>query len=330
MRRRDGVSTISVMAISAREAADARFATNDDGYDAIQVDSYVARVARTLAAQERELNETRAEIGRLEHALDLAHVARSTAEPVKVGPSGSALGAALSTAGADQAEIASQEVASMPDPTSDPIAVVEQWAADLAADHVSRRELAVTQEEVRRLRGTANALATEAAVARHGVREGLSPTAQEEAEAEALFILESAETEAAELLQASLAEAQQVAAAAEASALAVTNAAAVEVKELTHRTAQLRTALRDAGTRFEQLAADTRTEIKMLEDFIDLEMEEAEELSRPGDADDVATIDLRSDPDPSVLESASRAEPESSPGFYERRLAGLRERLENT
>jgi cell division septum initiation protein DivIVA len=330
MRRQVGVSTISDMAISAREAADARFATNEDGYDATQVDSYVLRVAQTLAAQERELTETRAEIGRLEHALDLAHVAQSSVAAVETGPSGSALGAALWTAGADQAEIAGPKAPLAPDPTSDPVTVVELWSEDLAADHASRLELLVTQEEVRRLRGTANALATEAAVARHGTREGLSPTEQEAAEAEALSILETAEAEAADLLEASLAEAQQVIAGAEVAALAVTSTAAAEVKELTQRTAQLRTALRDAGQRFEQLAADTRTEIRMLEDFIDLEMERDEASSRPDDGGEATTIDLRSGVDPSTLEPATSDEPESSPGFYERRLAGLRERLENT
>jgi len=319
------------MAISAREAADAHFVGNGDGYDVVQVDTYVARVAQTLAEQERALAVARAEIGRLEHALDLAHVVQSTSPSPGLEPTGGVLGQALATAGADPVE-SGTATSDEPQPAADPWDDIAAWAEALRRRRESDAELLAANEAVRRLRGVADALATEAAIARHGVRAGLSPVAQEAAEIRAGQTVEAAEVEAAGLLDAALAEANEIMMAAEASAVIVTEAAALEAKDLNQRTAQLRTALRDAGTRFEDLAGSTRTEIKMLEDFIDLEthsVEDLEALSPTGDEG----VDLRGE---APTAGGERPEGDAAsdvaavPGFYERRLAGLRERLENS
>jgi hypothetical protein len=326
------VISILVMAISAREAADAHFVGSDDGYDAVQVDTYAARVAATLADQERALAAARAEIGRLEHALDLAHAVQSVMPARAVGPTGGVLGQALETAGADRANSGTPEPQTAPEPIGDPWSELHAWSEELHRTRAAGVGLLEANEEVRRLRGVADALATEAAIAKHGMQAGLSPAAQEEAEARARFTIDSAELEAAGLLQTSLAEAKRIVTIAEASAATATRAAELEARDLEQRTARLRTALRDAGTRFEELAGSTRTEIKMLEDFIDLETHAPEDLEslKPTDGD---AIDLRDESPAAAVAPPGReagsdtAEPR---GFYERRLAGLRERLENS
>jgi cell division septum initiation protein DivIVA len=317
------------MAISSREAADAHFVNGGEGYNSVQVDTYVARVAATLTAHERDLAEARAEIGRLEHALDLAHVVQSTRDVPAAVSSGEALGQALAAAGADVAEPGSDGAAAESELPVEPWDEIARWADERRREETADAEFAATQEEVRRLRGVADALGTEAAVARHGIQAGSSPAAQEAAETRARLTIEAAEIAATDLLESSLLEAQDLVVAAETSALGITRAAELEARDLNQRTAQLRTALREAGTRFEELAGGTRTEIKVLEDFIDLEMHSVEELAavEPKAAD---TIDLREEAaETPTVSNEPTADVKEAPGFYERRLAGLRERLEN-
>jgi len=432
------------MAISASEAADARFVEHRDGYDAVQVDAFVARVAATLDRHERELAAMRAEVGRLEHALDLAHAVQETMQPADTAIKGGALGSALAAAGAEVA-VADGVVPESDVDLTKPWDEIVLWAESEVDQRRHFGALDAATEETRRLRGVADALAIEAAIAKHARAESaLQPSpaavpaggsadesaqvdgsepalasAQDEAEqliaganAEARQILSaahesayrvnseaeeqsistvrSAEEDAArlvaeaeeesarlvadaeeeatrriataeemaarsiatadeeadrtigaarregsEVLVASLEEAQRMASAADAAADVATEAARAELRDLNQRMSQLRTALRDAGSRFDTLVGDARTEISLLEDFIDLEMRSVDEVD-DGTAGPAEVLSTEPDPEPGALGAVARKradgdiEVAEERGFYERRLAGLRERLENT
>lgn len=89
-----------------------------------------------------------------------------------------------------------------------------------------------------------------------------------------------------------------------------------EVRAMERRVRQIRSSLRDAESRFKSLTTNTMAEFSVLGDVIDLDLEAAETAIEP-------TAATAAPP-----ESAPRGEDDSSPGFYERRLAGLRSRIE--
>ena len=77
------------------------------------------------------------------------------------------------------------------------------------------------------------------------------------------------------------------------------------------RVRQIRSSLRDLETRFQTLTASTLAEFSMLGDLIDLDAHSIDEM-------------------PARIRSATAEHDEGVPsqGFYERRLAGLRSRLQ--
>jgi len=164
---------------------------------------------------------------------------------------------------------------------------------------------------------------------------------------EAAAYLAAAKEEASRVLAAALAEGGDLLAAAKARAASIAADPRTETRDLTQRLARLRTAVSDAETRLRNLVGSTLDELSLVGDLIDLEMAAPAEISALR-----ADSPWRRKPDPQpaapLLPAAQRAEPPPGPdrdiakpeleeaddlgpdvpGFYEKRLVGLRDRLD--
>lgn len=83
-----------------------------------------------------------------------------------------------------------------------------------------------------------------------------------------------------------------------------------EVRSMERRVRQIRSSLRDLEVRFKNLTANTQAEFAMLGDLIDLDSRTVEEVTGAN------------------RRASGFDEDHTAPGFYERRLAGLRSRIE--
>jgi len=319
------------MDLTSQEVAAIRFTGTRYVYNRREVDAFVRRVATTLRDQERELARVTARMAALEHALDVAHAARTSR----------AKASTERRRALDQAV----RVADAPRPTGsapteweglDTVAW-DAWRTTMDAEYASAAQLDMAREDARRMRGCATALAVEIEGAAGAETVGLlaaaelaaekaateATTAEETEATEAGDDLAAAQAAAAEILNAAEQEAVQATEKAavtlekaEAAAQLLTSAAEQEAEALTQRLAQLRTAVRQAEDYYREIAPDAADEAAMAADLIDLELNGLDDLVLGDDgADDV-------DGDPALVDGPRE------PDFYRRRLAGLRERLE--
>lgn len=127
---------------------------------------------------------------------------------------------------------------------------------------------------------------------------------------------DSAQREAEAALGDAKTKSETLVAQARRDAAQATERAQREVRAMERRVRQIRSSLRDAESRFKSLTASTTAEFSMLGDVIDLDVEGGAEALEPIGETVVP-------PAPAPADEA-----DSSPGFYERRLAGLRSRIE--
>lgn len=378
------------MELTSEEVAAIRFSGTRYVYNRREVDAFARRVVATLRNHERELSRLTARMAALEHALDVAHAARTSRSRAS-SERRRALDQAVRVAGAPRPP----GTAAMTWEGFDPAGWAE-WREAMEAEYVASTNLAMAHEDARRLRGCALALAgeietlagTEAArllaeardeaadetvrvvgAARETVSVRTDDAARqadariEEAEAEAAEILADAavtvaettaraeiaaaeiasEAEARAAESAARAEAEFVKATEEAAAMLEAAEAAVEglntaaqqeTDALNRRLAQLRTAVRQAEEHYRELGSEVAAEAAMVGDLIDLELlgaatvgSDDEAMPYPDLSDAQRALERENSDDTTEQDPSFDEEPREA-GFYERRLAGLRERLE--
>ena len=184
------------------------------------------------------------------------------------------------------------------------------------------RETAAARDQIARLERQRNGLRSEEAAARQTylaaartkeelVAEAtrLAAELREAGVADAAAIRSQAEAEARELLEGARHEAEEA-----------ERRGAAEVARLHRRLAQLRTAVSDIEARMRVMAERTLADTHVVADLIALEAEDSRDVQPPP----------ASEPDNGVAPPAVRGPARSSePGFYERRLSGLRDRLDS-
>lgn len=346
------------MDLTAAEVAAIRFSGTRYVYNRREVDAFVRRVSTTLRNHERELARIATRMAALEHALDVAHAAR-TSRAKASSERRRALDQAIRVAGAPRP------------PGSGPTGwegldtgAWEAWRETMEAEYAAADELDMAHEDSRRLRGCAAALAAEieatagleaaglVADAKDAVtetsqdRSEASPPAADDAASEASA---EAELAAAEILSAAelevvraTEEAASMLEAAEIAAHRLTAAAEREADALTLRLAQLRTAVRQAEAYYREVAPESADRAALAGDLIDLDLtgllgiDESDLVEGSESEADLtkSAPDLAEATDPSEAgdrngDDASADGPRE-PDFYRRRLAGLRERLEHT
>lgn len=293
------------MELTAGDARNIRFSGTETSYDGTEVEDFRREVVTALETSERRASEAAAHVARLEAMLEDRSAADGTAD---VDAARRARDQAVQLTSRMMAEVLGGKV-----PTIEEGMATWQNAVTLKA--MAEEELAAAREEARRLRETA---AAEVTALRAATRAGLDD--------EVRTTLENA-THRATMMTA---------------------AAEEEVRRLDRRLSQLRTALRDAEARIRSLTGDALTELRMLGDLLELEtnaLDEIESLNPPRDR----VIDLE---EPASVAGPTPGDVPESPavaaaafvrrvrekeedetvgrGFYERRLAGLRERLERS
>ncbi len=330
------------MDLTSQEVAAIRFAGTRYVYNRREVDAFVRRVATTLRDQERELARIRARMAALEHALDVAHAARTSRAKAST-QRRRALDQAIRVAGAPR------PAGSTPTAWEDlNTGAWEAWQATMEAEYHAAAQLDMAREDARRMRGCATALAIEiegaagteaitllAAAERVAAESSGSSQADEDvaespaagddvadARAKAAEILDVAEREAMRATEEATAMLEK----AEVAAQLLTAAAQQEAEALNRRLGQLRTAVRQAEDYYREIAPDTADKAALAGDLIDLDLnglgdlETAEKVAAKGDS-----------PEPTVeMAEATFVDGPREPDFYRRKLAGLRERLEQT
>ncbi|MGD2051173.1 MAG: hypothetical protein PVI35_01740 [Acidimicrobiia bacterium] len=297
------------MDLTAGDARTIRFKGSGGSYDGEEVEEFRRRVIAALEEGERLSSDAAARIASLEVAL---RERADTEGAVNVEAARRARDQAVQLTSRMMAEVLSGKMPSIAEG-------MEIWQEAVILRAMAEEELAAAREESRSRRQTT---AEEMAALRAATRDAL------DAEVEAT--LDHAIGRAA----------------------AVTAAAEEEVRHLDRRLGQLRTALGDAESRIRSLTGDALTELRMLGDLLALETGALEEIESLNPAPD-RVIDLsepapapvgtpESDTAPAAQASADTADTApgafarriqdrddtAGRGFYERRLAGLRERLE--
>ena len=291
------------MGISSEEARSIQFSGSDHAYDGSEVEEFRRRVIDTLQAHEAALRRlSEPDEGDLASAQRVRQQAVSLSERMLrdvIGASGDRTGGLKAF----------------------------QEAAMLRA--IAEEEMAHAEEESRRL--TAIACAERDAIrARYGQeRKELRTELQRELQASR----DAAEAEAAAVRNAAQAEAAGIVEKASHDAIEAQRSASEDARRLERRLAVLHTALGDAESRFRRLAATAANDLGTLEAMVD---REPEEPITPSEEAYVAAVDLT---DGAMDQVARKPDHVADPGmvskdpevgFYQRRLAGLRDRLEKS
>jgi hypothetical protein len=199
-------------------------------------------------------------------------------------------------------------------------------------------ELAFAEEEARRLLATSQA---EQAELRSGHEADLRER-RADLQRELQASRDAADAEVAAIRSKANQEATDIVHRAAEKAAEARNAAEAEAHRLERRIAVLHTALADAESRFRRLAATAANEVGTMQAIIDEDVAQGTPTPPPMDRPELylASVDLtdRGLSEPSEDESETEEEPAHSGmvsknpevGFYQRRLAGLRDRLEKS
>jgi signal transduction histidine kinase len=292
--------------LTAVDARNVRFSGSDYAYDGKEVEDFRRRVVEALEASEHKASEAVDRIARLEAKLD-----------DRASPGGGAELDAAKRAREQAVQLTSRMMAEMlGNKTPSVREAMAIWKEAIALRSEAEEEMLSAREEARRLRATVQ---EEAAELRAATKVALDK--------EIRSMLENSARRS----------------------MTMTEGAEKEVHRLDRRLTQLRTALRDAEARIRGLTSDALTELRMLGDLLELEtsaLDEIESLNLPDEAvavpnetvivPDEAVIVLKEPETPAAAAAAfvrrvrSAADKDESVGrgFYERRLAGLRERIE--
>ena len=303
------------MAISSEEARSLQFSGTEYAYEGREVEVFRRRVVEALAAYE---------------------AGRTPAVP--------AADAAVSTAGAgDEENLASAQrirhqavdmaermLREVMGASGDTGGGLQTWQDAVMLRALAEEEMAFALEEAKRLPAQAAAERDEMRARYERERAEVRSELQKELESSRA----AAAAEAASIRNDAAAEAEAVLKAALIRVEESQKEATTEAHRIERRLAVLRTALADAESRFRRLAATAANEVGTLAALAD------QDVGKPQPKPDlrVAEVDLTDGalqgvPDPEAATDSTepglpRRDPEA--GFYQRRLAGLRDRLEKS
>lgn len=300
------------MSFSSEDARNFQFSGTEYSYDATEVERFRKQVVAALAEHENPSTPPSV-AGREEPADEFAAAQRARQQAVRL------------------AERMLREVMGA---SGDGIGGLEVWQEAAMLRALAEEELEFANEEARRLPAVAEAERDEMraryAEERVAVRRELQNELQASraaAGAEAETIRETANSEAAAILKKAVADSE-----------AEQAAAANEMRRLEGRMNVLRTAVADAESRFRRLAALAANELGTMSAIADQDITKQDDVK-------VAAVDLTDEGLAAVAETPVVEEPaddideyegprlptrDPEASFYQRRLAGLRDRLEKS
>jgi flagellar hook-basal body complex protein FliE len=300
------------VSISSEEARGLQFSGSEHAYEAREVEEFRRRVTDALAAYESGQQSV---------------AAISNPDPSDTDNEDLASAQRIRHQAVDMAERMLREVMGA---TGDSSGGLQTWQDAAMLRARAEEEMAFAREEARRLPAQAAAERDEmraryvqerSEVRAELQRELQSSRAAAAAEAEAIRTDAAAEAEA--VLKAALVQVEEN-----------QRDAAAEAHRMKRRIAVLHTALADAESRFRRLAATAANEVGTLAALADQDV--ADPSPRPDlhlAAVDLTDDAMRDTPQPTVdPEPVEPGLPGRDPevGFYQRRLAGLRDRLEQS
>jgi len=210
--------------------------------------------------------------------------------------------------------------------SGDPAGGIRTWQEAAMLQLAAEEAMALAREEARRLAAVAQA-------ERDRVRaDAVAEAARERAEAtrDALAMREAAAAEAETRLAAATTEAQTRLIDATRDATAAKEKAAAEIRRLERRLEVLRATVTESERRFRSLATRAANEVGTLQAIVDADVPEGPDRVKV----DLTPSGLASLPpeSPSPPRPPGETPPLRNPdeSFYQRRLAGLRERLEKS
>lgn len=289
------------MGITSDEARQIQFSGSTHAYDASEVEGFRTRVIEALEAFEALQEETRE---RDPEALPAAQRARQQA-----------------------VQLAERMLRDVMGASGDDIDGLRSWQEAAMLQAAAREEMSYVEEEAKRLVAVAqaerDAIRARYAQERRELRAELQRELQDSRAA--------ATAEAADLTKAARDEAADIVAAAAAKANEANRARTVESQRLERRLATLHQAVADAEARFRRLAATAANDLGTLQ----VVLSEADVDTADPSRREVTTIDLtdrspEASPSPAQATESGMVEKDPEVGFYQRRLAGLRDRLEKS
>ncbi len=287
--------------ISSDEARQIQFSGTAHSYDASEVEGFRARVIEALQAFETLKEETREKDP---DELPAAQRARQQA-----------------------VQLAERMLRDVMGASGDEVEGLKNWQEAAMLQAVAREEMSYVEEESRRLIAIAQA-ERDAIRARYAQeRKELRAELQRELQSSRA----AAAAEAADLTEGARQEAAQIVASATAEANEGNRVRAAESLRLERRLGILHQAVADAEARFRRLAATAANDLGSLQ----VVLGEAEDDLLEPPPTEKTTIDLTEpapqvSADPGELPTAGMVEKNPDVGFYQRRLAGLRDRLEKS
>ena len=295
------------MSILSDDARSHQFSGSEHSYDAVEVEEFRRRVVDALAA----------------HEMVAAAV---TTESVDVADadSGDALAAAQRVR-QQAVHLAERMLRDVMGASGDDTGGLATWQEAAMLRALAEEEMAFAREEARRLPAMATAERDLMRAKYEKERTAVRRELQNELQASRA----AAMAEAEQIRAAASAEAANILSRALEKAAVRQDEAAAEMHRRERRMEVLKTGLADAEARFRRLAATAANELGTLSAIAD------QDISAPAEPElRIAEVDLTDatvaerDEAPSDTPGFVKMDPEA--GFYQRRLAGLRDRLEKS
>ncbi len=292
------------MGISSEDAKRIQFSGTAHSYDGAEVEEFRQQVVDTLLAHEAEL------LGR------------------KAAPDENL--AAAQKARHQAVELAERMLRDVMGASGDEVGGLESWQEAAMLHAVAEEEMAFAHEEAKRLTAIAEAEAADMRARYDKERRELRAELQRELQASR----DAAAGEAEGIKTSAVDEANAIVKTAVERADEAHRSSVDESRRIERRLAVLHTALADAEGRFRRLASTAANEVGTRAAIIDEDVDfEPAPSTRPELY--LASIDLTN----TALAGEAEDEPEPTPtrvehdpeaGFYQKRLAGLRDRLEKS
>ena len=302
--------TLPDMGITSHEAGRLQFSGSEHSYDGAEVEAFRRRVVAALEAYES--SPTLAPHMASGDGKDLAAAQRIRHQAV---------------------ELAERMLRDVMGSSGDSGSGIDIWQDAVMIRALAEEEMEFAREEARRLPATAEAERDEIRAKYAKERKEMRAELHRELQASRDAALE----EATDVRTRSVAEANDIVRSAIEKADESERAAAGKVHGLKRRITVLHTALADAEARFRRLAATAANEIGTLSAIVDDEDGLGDDTPPPARPDlRLAAVDLtdaaldRSATGATGATDAADEEVDPEAGFYQKRLAGLRDRLEKS
>ncbi len=291
------------MGISSEDARQLQFSGSANSYDSEEVEAFRLRVIETLQAHEASLLDR----------PDLDEEEMAAAQRVRH----------------QAVELAQRMLRDVMGASGDSTSGLKSWQEAAMLQAVAEEEMAFANEEARRL-------TLIAAAERDAIRARYAQERKElrtELQLELQASRDAADSETESLTAAAKEEATDIVKRAVERADEIHRSKADEAHRIERRLALLQTSLADAEGRFRRLAATAANDLGTIQALVD---DDAAELPASRPELYLAAIDLT---DTGLAQQTADDEPVGAPGmvdkdpdvgFYQRRLAGLRDRLEKS